>query len=159
MALNRYNHPFFGFNDFPLFGFPHHDPFAELMMPIIPSFDRTSDMVLRQSSPGYEVNESNDKYRIAVDVPGIKASDMSVELEDNGKVLRISGGRKLVKDGETSETKFVKRFTIGNNIDIDNLSANLSDGVLVLTAPKKKEEEKQVRKIAIIEGPLEAKEK
>lgn len=158
MSLSRFNnHNLFGFDDFPRFGLTMRDPFDDLMMPVVPNFARTNDMILRHSSPGYEINETDDKYQIAVDVPGIKAGDMKVNVENEGRVLHIAGGRKVVRDGSTSETKFDKRFTIGKNVDIDKMTANLSDGVLVLTAPKKKEEEKPVRSIAIMEGPSEEK--
>jgi hypothetical protein len=51
-----------------------------------------------------------------------------------------------------SETRFEKHFTIGTNVDTDYFTANLSDGVLVLTAPKLETEQK--RKIAITETPF-----
>ena len=31
----------------------------------------------------------------------------------------------------------MKRFTIGENVDVDKMSANMVDGVLTLSAPKK----------------------
>lgn len=156
MALNRYQ-PFFGFHDFPTFRLLNNeDPFADLLMPVVPRFTQNDDMFLRHSSPGYEIHETENEYTIAVDVPGIKAADMTVDLENGGKVLKIAGGRKVVREGGTSETKFEKRFTIGSNIDANELKANLADGVLVLKTPKRKEEN-HVRKIAITEGPVEEK--
>ena len=35
------------------------------------------------------------------------------------------------------ETKFDRRFTIGKNVDIEKITANLTNGVLTVTAPKK----------------------
>jgi len=152
MALNRYNNDrLFGFGDHlvPFF----EDPFKDLM-PVLSTFPRTDDMTLLKSSPGYEINEADGKYLISVDVPGVKASDMTVDVENDGKVLHISGGRKVVKKGETTETKFSKRFTIGDNIEIDKMTANLSDGVLTLTAPVKEEVKPQPKRIAITEGKM-----
>lgn len=156
MALNRYyqnHHPFFqGFDDFftpPSFA---RDPVFDLM-PVIPSLLRDDDMQLMRTSPGYEINESDNMYSIAVDVPGVKAQDMKVELEHEGRVLHISGGRKVEQDnGTTRETKFEKRFTIGENVDKDKMTANLENGVLVLTAPKIEKQQIPVRQIAITEG-------
>ena len=122
-------------------------------MPVLRNFDRDDNMVVHRSSPGYEINEDDTKYQIAVDVPGVKAADMNVELEHGGHVLQLSGSRKLLKGETVNEAKFDKRFTIGDNIDTSKLSANLADGVLVVTAPKKKEEEKTF-KIAITESKL-----
>jgi HSP20 family protein len=153
MALNKYNtqRPFFGFEEL-FFPSPFlRDPFDD-WMPVLSNFNRvTDDMVLRHSSPGYEINESDDKYQIAIDVPGVKASDITAQLEDDGRVLHLSGGRKVLKDGATTETKFSKRFTIGDNVDKTKLTADLSDGVLTVTAPKVKKEEPEPMKIEITE--------
>lgn len=152
MSLSRYhNDRLFGFGDH-LVPFFDQDPLKDFLMPVITSIDRSDDMTLLKSSPGYEINEQDGKYLISVDVPGVKASDMTVDLENEGKVLHISGGRKIVKNGESTETKFSKRFTIGNNVDIEKMSANLSDGVLTLTAPIKEEVKPQPKRIAITEG-------
>jgi HSP20 family protein len=159
MALNRYNkNPLFaGFDDhFAPTPFFHRDPIFDHML-IFPNLERPTDSVLVRSSPGYEINETDDTYQIAVDVPGVKAGDMSVQLENDGKVLHISGGRKVVKDNTTTETKFEKRFTIGKNVDMEKVTANLVDGVLVLSAPKIEKKEKPVLTITITEGPLEEK--
>jgi len=156
MALNRYNprNPFFGGFDELFAPAPFmRDPFFDVPMPVIPKLLRDDDATLFRSSPGYEINESGGKYEIAVDVPGVKANDMKVDLEHDGRVLHISGGRKVEKDGVVTETKFEKRFTIGDNVDTDKLTANLADGVLVLTAPKIEKKENAARTIAITEGP------
>lgn len=150
MALNRYTRSPFGFDD-RFFGPSFDDPFKDWMMPVL-SRPRSDDMTLLKSSPGYEINEQDGKFMLSVDVPGIKREDMNVELENDGKVVHISGGRKVVKQGETSETKFSKRFTIGENLDTDQLTANLSDGVLTVTAPIKEEVKPQPKRIAITEG-------
>ena len=92
---------------------------------------------------------------ISLDLPGVKRSDMNVDLENDGKIVHIHGGRKMVEGGKTTETKFSKRFTIGENIDIEKMTANLNDGVLTLTAPIKKKEEPQPKRIAIQEGSME----
>ena len=154
MALNPYHRAplFAGFDDFfspvPFFA---RDPFLD-SMPVISNLLRDDDMQLMRSSPGYEINETKEKYSIAVDVPGVRAEDMDIQLENEGRVLHISGGRKIEKDGVTRETKFEKRFTIGENVDKDKITADLKDGVLVLTAPKIEKTEIPTRKIMITQG-------
>ena len=110
--------------------------------------------MLTRSSPGYEIHEDDKQYTIAIDVPGVKMEDMTIKLEENGRVLHLSGGRKIKRGDKVSETKFVKRFTIGHNVDTENIRANLSDGVLEVTAPKK-EAKSQV--IKIMEGRADEK--
>jgi HSP20 family protein len=159
MALGRYNNeinPFFRHSGFDDFFAPTRDPFSDLM-PVLSNLKRDEDMALLRSSPGYEISEGDGKYNIHVDVPGIKAADMNVELENEGKVLHISGGRKVTSGDTVSETRFEKRFTIGVNVDTQKMSAHLVDGVLTLTAPKIEKKEEPVHKIAITEGPGEDK--
>lgn len=148
-------HPFAPYSGFDEFFAPSrfwNDAFEDLM-PVIRNFDHDRDgMTLRQSSPGYEINETAEEYSIAIDVPGVKASDMTVQLEEEGRVLHLFGGRKVTKEGKTMETKFDKRFLIGDNIDTEKLSADLSDGVLVVKAPKLPKEEVQPTNIPITEG-------
>lgn len=113
------------------------DPFAD-MMPVLKKdlgdFDSTT---LLRSSPSYEIKESRGTYQIAIDVPeGIKASDMKVELEQDGSVLHVTGERKTEENNRVLHTRFDKHFSMGPNIDVEKLSANLDDGVLVVKAPK-----------------------
>lgn len=125
------------------------------LMPVVAGLPRQDNTKLFRTSPGYEINESDGKYQIAVDVPGVKASDMTIHLENDGRVLKIAGGRKITRNNEVSETKFEKRFMIGDNVDTDKIQANLADGVLVLTAPKLEKKEKPNTTIPITEGPHE----
>jgi len=129
---------------------PERDIFD--LMPVVPNVDREFSSLLR-SSPGYEISEKDDKYQIHVDVPGVRASDMSINLENDNRVIHISGGRKVEKDGSMTETRFEKRFTVGNNVNVEKMTANLENGVLTLTAPKIEKKEKPKFTIAITEGP------
>lgn len=159
MALSRYfKHPFFnaGFDDI-LYSSPFfRDPFfaspSSALMPVLRNLDIGDDAVLLRSSPGYEIHERDNQYQISVDMPGVKASDISVDLEQDGRVLRIAGGRKVQKGESITETKFEKKFTIGENVDAEKMTANLADGVLVLQAPKRVIESKKVT-IPITEKP------
>jgi len=151
--------PFFTRDPFaPMFSRRDRDPF-EHIMPVLRNFpfDNKNKTILR-SSPGYEIKESDGTYEIAIDVPkGLDASDMTVELENDGTVLHLSGEHKTEKEGGkvVSQMRFDKRFTIGTNVDTENIKANLDEGVLVLTAPKLKPEaaEKPKKTIPITKKP------
>ncbi|GKY90846.1 hypothetical protein MPSEU_000057400 [Mayamaea pseudoterrestris] len=137
MALS----PFFRYDPFTPRGF---NDFSS----ITPYFrDMMSDSRL-----GFDIKEDEGKYHISVDLPGVKPSDMKVEVENDNKVLHIYGGRKVTKGDSVTETRFDKRFTIGENIDIEKMSANLHDGVLELEAPKREETRPKTRTIEVSEG-------
>lgn len=143
-------HPFFN---------ARREPFFDSFMPVLKNFSANSGATLLRSSPGYEIKESDGAYEIVIAIPeGIQSSDMEVELEHDGTVLHVSGSRKVEEEGKVSTTRFNKRFTIGHNVATDKLTANLSEGVLVLKAPKIEkalEAEMPKQTIAITDNPHE----
>jgi len=144
---------FSGFDDF--FSTPFFTEESPLVtVPLISNFERQANSVLRRSSPCYEVTETDRQFQLAVDVPGVKAEDLNIQLEQGGRVLHLSGGRKVrSSDGKSfSESKFEKSFTIDRSIDSSKITANLADGVLVITAPKDVKMD-EVQKITVTELP------
>jgi HSP20 family protein len=131
--------------------------FSSPPMPLLRDFDsirERSNAILRRSSPAYEISEDETQFKLTLDLPGVRPEDCTVEVENDGKLLHIYGGRKIEKDGGYSETRFDQRFTLGKNLDKDNISANLSHGVMVVTAPKLAiEEAPQTRIIDITSNP------
>lgn len=123
-------------------------------MPLMRNLETNADAILRQSSPCFEIHEDDTKFQLSVEVPGVKVEDMSVQVEQNGRVLRLSGGRKIKKDDEVTETHFEKSFRLHSNIDANKITANLADGILVVTAPKG--EVKTTVSIPISHEPVEA---
>jgi HSP20 family protein len=159
----RYNGPIFrplfsGFDEFfardPFFA--RHEPFIDIMPGVLRNFPVNPRMTLLRSSPGYEIKENDGTYEISIDLPdGVQASDMTVELENDGTVLHLVGRQKVEEKNMVSETRFDKWFTIGQNVDTRKISANLDNGVLVLRAPKLEKETLQKLKqtITITENP------
>jgi HSP20 family molecular chaperone IbpA len=113
------------------------------------SFDRS----FSRTSPRYEITNNNEQLKIAIDVPGVKAQDIHVTLEEDGQVLSITGHREVEKEGYKYASRFAQSFTLDPSVDIDKFSADLSSGVLVITAPKDmKRLEQSVRKIPVMQS-------
>jgi len=96
------------------------------------------------------VDEDDKNYMVSVDVPGVRPEDMTISVEDN--TLRVTGGRKIQKDGKVSESKFDYRLSMGD-CDMEKITAHLDHGVLQLTAPKKVPVKPESRTIQITSGP------
>lgn len=142
--------------------------------------DTARDAGIQWFSPGYEIKQPNStssssdgKYVIRVNVPGIQASDLKVQVLDDGRTLHISGETQrhtaLPSDGPDSEPhatttsssmsfQFTKYFTIGKNMDLDKMTAHLDKGVLTISAPVREAVSSHGHTIAITEGDLEQKE-
>jgi len=137
-------------HDFPLCKDENKE--QDLHMPVLHDLDRGEDLIIHHSSPGYEINENETHYQIALDVPGVHLRDLTLQLEEYGHMLYVMGSRLIHYDGELCQAKFEKRFRIGNNIDHDAITAHLSEGVLLVTAPKLRPEGNKSRRIFIFEG-------
>ncbi len=76
------------------------------------------------------VEKCEDCYKLHVDVPGVKKEDVKLELKDD--VLHVIAERK-----GTIKNKLHRSYRLGKMFDTDNLSAEHTDGVLVVTLPLK----------------------
>jgi HSP20 family molecular chaperone IbpA len=86
------------------------------------------------STPRYEVNDSDEEFQVSMDVPGVKQSDIDINLEEN--VLTISGERQMGRGDVTRKSTFSKSFTLDSTVEADKITAKLNNGVLLVTAPK-----------------------
>jgi len=106
-----------------------------------------------ESYPQYEVSQDDEKFEVAIDVPGVKAEDVNVSLENDGKVLAISGQRTDKGENYVGSTSFSQRFSLDRSIDAEKFSASLKNGVLVVTAPRDlKRIEASTRKIPVMKS-------
>jgi HSP20 family protein len=113
---------------------------------------------ITQTSPRYEVTDDDEKFQLAIDVPGMTSKDITIAVEDDGKFLTIKGTRESASDTYRFTSKFSQCFSIDPSVEIDKFSANLENGVLVVSAPKDaKKLEERVRTIPISETSLEGK--
>jgi HSP20 family molecular chaperone IbpA len=121
------------------------------------AFGLATNVASGLSSPRYEVNDGNDAFQVALDVPGVKASDIDISFNEDDSVLKVSGKRDIGAGGATRTVKFSKSFSLDSSVvDKDKISAQINNGVLLVTAPKApiENKEKKVRKITVVEvGP------
>lgn len=109
-------------------------------------------------TPKVDVKENKDNYSLEMDLPGKSEKDVNVEL--NGNVLTISSEHESKKDDENKDkkegkwlihersySKFSRSFTLPDDVDAAKLSANVKNGVLTVTMPRKALTE--AKKIAI----------
>ena len=108
-------------------------------------------------SQDYNIQQDDKTYSISIDVPGVKTGDMTMKLDEkNGRTfLCVSGGRKMKTENSVSEHKFSERFLLSDDVDTSKITANLSDGVLQVNAPKKEPQKPESRVITIVQGPAE----
>lgn len=86
----------------------------------------------------------DDDYIIKAEVPGLKEEDLSISYDHD--VIKIEADYKEESENVFRTGKYFRSFKL-YDIDAENISAQLSDGVLTVILPKA--EEKKARKIKI----------
>ena len=106
------------------------------------------------AAPRYGITQDEKHIQLALEVPaGATANDINLSLEENDRVLKISGKATQEEEGISVQSSFNRSFTLGRNVDTDNISASLENNVLTINAPKKLEEVKEsTRRIDIVEN-------
>lgn len=117
-----------------------------------PFFRFFDDLTAREWSPAAELREDENAVIFTFEVPGLEQKDISISLE-NG-MLTVSGEKIGQEHKETdfvrSERwygKFTRSFTLPPTVDPSGVSANLRNGVLSVTVPKR--EEAKPRKVEV----------
>ncbi len=107
--------------------------------------------------PTVNTREDEKSYTVEVDLPGIKKEDIKVNIDPENNTLTISGERKfkneVKKDDyytlESNYGKFLRTFTLPENVNVEQIDAKSEDGVLNLTLPKIEKEQKEVKEIPV----------
>ncbi len=92
--------------------------------------------------PSVNVKETGDDFQIEVAAPGMKKDDFDISLENN--LLTISSEHsEETKEDEDNYTRrefsyqtFRRTFNIPDEINIDEIDAKYSDGLLRIRLPK-----------------------
>ena len=104
-------------------------------------------------APAVDIEESRDEFIVRVDLPGVSAKDVKVNLL--GDVLTIRGERAQQSEQKQQNQHRVERrygsfersFSLGVPVRADQVRASSRDGVLEIHVPKA--EEARTREIEV----------
>jgi HSP20 family protein len=123
---------------------PTTDPFSPLLenlMGPLAGFSRGSSLL---RAPEADVMESENEIRVEVEMPGMRADDIDIDLENN--VLTITGEKKEERtEGDDRNTwhlserrygRFTRSFVLPRDVEQDRIEASFDNGVLQVRIPK-----------------------
>ena len=104
-------------------------------------------------APSVDIDEHADKYVLHADIPGVDPNAIEITLEDG--VLTLSGSREKTVEQKGVESRriermtgrFLRRFTLPESVDAENVKATGKHGVLQIVIPKR--EAAKPRKITV----------
>ena len=95
--------------------------------------------------PRADVIEKKDAYVIDMELPGFTEDDITIDMKD--RVLSITSVKKARDEKKPDENtwllkerrcmNFNRSFTLPEDIDADNISASLKNGMLCISIPRK----------------------
>jgi HSP20 family protein len=108
--------------------------------------------------PAVNICEDNKNYSVDVVAPGFKKGDFKVNVEND--ILTISAESKTESNTKEEDGRqysrreygyhsFTRSFTLPDNTEEDNITANYEDGILKLNIPKSVQQEKVTKKIEV----------
>ncbi|HHE32046.1 MAG TPA: Hsp20/alpha crystallin family protein [Chlorobaculum parvum] len=126
------------------------DVFNERLTPFISSMGSVMASTFK-----VDISEDEKAIYLSADIPGVKKEDVKVSIEDD--VISISAERNQEEEEKKKNYHRVERswgslsrsFTIGDNVDSDNITANYDNGVLKVVVPKKEPEEKKGKEVTV----------
>lgn len=106
-------------------------------------------------SPQVEMFERGKDIVVRADLPGLTKDDVNVEVADNG--ITIEGERKHENNkkgegyyrSERAYGKFYRRLPLPDGVKADDAQATFSNGVLEITMPAVKPEQRKSRRLQI----------
>jgi HSP20 family protein len=112
------------------------------------------DETLAAWAPPVDIAEEKERILITAELPGFKNDDISIQTE-NG-MLTLSGERRFEKESgerayhrvERSYGRFVRSFSLPNNVDREKIQARFNDGLLQIELPKREDAKPRTIKIA-----------
>lgn len=92
-------------------------------------------------SPAVDIFENDNSITLLADMPGVKASDLEIDLRENvltltGRVAAPGRAKESIVSREYRPGTFFRQFTLSEAIDQPKIDAQLTDGVLRLELPK-----------------------
>lgn len=97
----------------------------------------------RAYAPAVDIIESENAVTLVADVPGVPKGGVELSLEKNILTLAavpadgVIAGKKLIYS-EYGVGEYRRSFALSEDVDKENITATLNDGVLRITLPKMK---------------------
>ena len=119
-------------------------------------WSRVNDEISAFAAP-VNIQETDKSYELHLIAPGLKKEDFKINIEQN--TLHISFEQKTENKEQAQEGKwlrneyrmksFKRSFTLNDKIEAGKIAAKYTDGVLVITLPKKETSEPEAHEISV----------
>lgn len=121
-------------------GVSRFNPWAD-----VPASEAEQEKSIYNWEPYTNIVETQDNYKISLELPGVKKDDVKINVIDN--TLVIKGEKK--RDEEIDEKRyyrfervfgaFERKIQFTSDVDVNKINASFKDGILNIEVGKKEE--------------------
>jgi HSP20 family protein len=135
---------------------PVLDPFEQFVNEFFEGESLPRKVFRNGSLPAANIKETEKSYHIELAAPGMKKDDFKIEIQEDllsirseHKDERKESNERFTKR-EFNYSSFVRSFRLPEEVDVENIAATYTDGILKLEVPKKEVVAKtKVREISV----------
>ncbi len=108
-------------------------------------------------TPALDLVDKGKEYELKVEMPGMKKEDVSIEVGE--REVQISAEVKEQKEEKAEEGGYIRRerrysriyrmVPLPENVQSEKTSAEMKDGLLIITLPKTSAQGKKSRKVEV----------
>ncbi len=122
--------------------FPHRRLFEDFFkMSICEGVSEESSIM----TPRVDVSENDNEYHVLADLPGFKKDEVDIEVNDG--YLKMTAQHEGQKEGKKEKYLIQERcygtwsrtFRLPNDVSSEGVKADMSEGILDVTLPKREE--------------------
>ncbi len=114
-----------------------------------------SSWITQTFRPNLNVSSDNRCYEVTLEAPGMTENNLSIEV--SGDILTIQGEKQEEKEDkdrhfyriERSYGNFQRTLSLPDDANVDEIEANMKDGILKLMIPRREVMDSEARKISI----------
>jgi HSP20 family molecular chaperone IbpA len=104
------------------------------------AFTEPSSFLTNCSAPETKVLDTNDIYKVTMDIPGVMSRDLDVSVDTNERTITLIGNR-MDEAGDLVGC-YQKSWQLDESIDLQSLVMEHGNGVLTVWVPKSEQQEK-----------------
>jgi HSP20 family protein len=106
-------------------------------------------------APSADISETDKEYLIRAELPAVKKEDVKVTVSDG--MITIEGERKQQRDEKNEKLhrvesfygRFIRSFSLPENVDENTIRCESKDGVLTVHIPKWETPKQQAKQIKV----------
>ena len=121
--------------------------FEDLLFPSV--WPDISSIIPQVRVPATDLEDNEKDYVVRAEMPGFKKEDIKIEVQENSVAITGYAGWKYDEKGKLYVCKeracetFYREIELPEEITLEDVTANLADGVLEIGLPKKAPKQKR----------------